>query len=182
MKILKLTLIASTLSLMLSGCNSVKDTVVNKVSEAAGLGSAKTVTAMWPDVPVIEGATQTEFEMPLVARGILKAMSVGAADAIGFATSKNKNDVEAFYTLERMKKNGWVEGGCAAEAAKTAAKNNEGGAAIASMLGDLNFCGFTKKEGTKDIVLILFVMPPEAADKSPTTKLLFIRGNAGESK
>ena len=114
--------------------------------------------------------------MPLTARLILKAISSGVADSITYSTVKTPQEVEAFYTLARMKSTGWQEGGCAKEAAKIASKDEAAAAMVGSMLGDINLCGFTKVSGAKEEVLMLMIIPPESTDKQKTSKLFFVRG------
>ena len=169
--------LATLVAIGLMGCSTIKDAAVNKVTSAVGLGSdTKNVSTMWPDVPVIDGAIKGDFEMPLTARLILKAISSGVADSITYSTVKTPPEVEAFYTLARMKNTGWKEGGCAQEAAKIASKDEPAAAMVSSMLGDINLCGFTKVSGAREEVLMLMIIPPDSADKQKTSKLFFIRG------
>jgi hypothetical protein len=175
----------ATLSLMgLMGCSAIKDAAVNKVTSAVGLGGeTNNVSTMWPDVPVIDGAIKGEYQLPLTARLIMKTITGGVADMITYATTKSPQEVQAFYTLARMKNTGWVEGGCAQEAAKALAEKDDASAAMmANMLGEINMCGFNKIGATKDEVLIIIISPPDANEKVKSTKIFFLRGHTGEKK
>jgi hypothetical protein len=83
-----------------------------------GSGNAQRPTAMWSDVPQMEGMTQENMDLPLPLRLILQGLvqSAGAGEGIRVdnfqllaftSSSKSPADVKAFYTLERMRSAGW---------------------------------------------------------------------------
>lgn len=162
--------------LLASGCGGI-------VEQAAGSlvgGDVKNATTLWTDVPLVEGAVKGDFDMPLAARLVMRAVTAGAGDMIAYSTTKSPQDIEAYYTLTRMKASGWTEGGCAGDAIKSAAgsSNDPNAAQVLKAMGDLNFCGFNKSVGGKDEVLLVFAIPPDAKDSVKTTKLIFFRGVA----
>ena len=84
------------------------------VETLTGNGKAGTVSALWSDVPSISGATKTDLALPLGARLIIRAAMQGKVSFIAFTTEKSAQEVQDFYTRERMKSAGWVasEQGC----------------------------------------------------------------------
>src|SRR5262245_20085531 len=91
-------------------------------------GDMRKVAQLWPDVPPLEGMTQSEqTEMPLairvlarpfldaLMRGLNNGKEAGRWDvAFYMVNGKTTRDVEAFYVPARMQKYGWQQqGGCA---------------------------------------------------------------------
>jgi len=76
--------------------------------------NAGTVSSLWPDVPPFSGATKSDIEIPLGARLAIRAAMQGKVNFISFTTDKSAQDVQNFYTNDRMKSAGWTpnEKGC----------------------------------------------------------------------
>jgi hypothetical protein len=69
--------------------------------------SAGTVSELWDDVPRLDGLEKANLEMPLAARLAIQAITQGRINFISFTTSKTPQEVQAFYTQERMQAAGW---------------------------------------------------------------------------
>jgi hypothetical protein len=84
------------------------------VESLTGGKNAGTVSSLWPDVPPFEGAKKADMQIPLGARLALRAMMQGKINFIAFTTDKSAQDVQNFYTNDRMKAAGWTpsEKGC----------------------------------------------------------------------
>ncbi len=85
---------------------------------AGGETAFTNASELWSDVPRMEGLTPSEMEMPLYVKLLIRtAMSqilaggTGGADWIVFSTDKTSEDVQGFYTNERMAQNGWIARG-----------------------------------------------------------------------
>ena len=151
--------------LTLSGCGAAD----------ALLGGSKggTVTKLWADVPAMDGATQSDIAMPLAAKlilqGVMKAsaQSEGASlesfDFIAFTTSKTPEEVQKFYTNEKMVSAGWNgkdQPGC------TGGTNDAGlGGAI---------CIFGKGDGPDKGGAALFMMVGQD-EKTKQTNIFYVR-------
>lgn len=70
--------------------------------------NAGTVSSLWRDVPPFQGATKSDLEIPLGARLAIRAMMQGKINFISFKTDKSAQEVEDFYSNERMKAAGWT--------------------------------------------------------------------------
>ncbi len=128
--------------------------------------SAGTVSSLWRDVPPFEGATKAELEIPLGARLAIRAMMQGKINFIAFTTTKNAQEVQNFYTKERMKSAGWTpsEKGCVGD---TEGEQSQGAV-----------CLFTRKEGDKQEGLAIVVATDE---KSKQTEIFYVRADLAES-
>jgi len=75
---------------------------------------AGTVSSLWPDVPPLAGATKADLEIPLGARLAIRALMHGKINFIAFTTDQSAQDVQNFYSNDRMKAAGWTpsEKGC----------------------------------------------------------------------
>jgi hypothetical protein len=78
------------------------------VDSLTGNGKAGTVNDLWSDVPPFSGAVKTDLALPLGARLMIRAAMQGKVSFIAFNTDKSPQEVENFYTRERMKSAGWV--------------------------------------------------------------------------
>jgi hypothetical protein len=98
--------------LIAGGCGACR-----MIDTLSGNGKAGTVEALWPDVPPIAGATKTDLALPLGARMAIRAAMQGKVSFISFTTAKSAQDVQDFYTKERMTKAGWVanDRGCVSD-------------------------------------------------------------------
>lgn len=76
--------------------------------------SAGTVDRLWADVPAFEGATKADLAIPLAVRLIIQAAMQGKINFIAFTTNSTAQEVQNFYTKERMAAAGWTasEEGC----------------------------------------------------------------------
>jgi len=115
---------------------------------------AGTVSALWPDVPPLEGATKADLEIPLGARLMIRAMMQGKINFIAFMTDQSAPEVQAFYSNERMKTAGWTpsDKGCIGD---TEDKESHGAV-----------CLFTRKDGTKEEGLAIIVAQDEKTKKT----------------
>ena len=115
---------------------------------------AGTVSALWPDVPPLEGATKADLEIPLGARLMIRAMMQGKINFIAFTTDQSAPEVQAFYSNERMKAAGWTpsEKGCVGD---TEDKESHGAV-----------CLFKRKDGTKEEGLAIVVAQDEKTKKT----------------
>ena len=95
--------------LIATGCGSCR-----MVDALTGNSKAGTVSALWSDVPPVSGATRTDLALPLGARLMIRTAMQGKVSFIAFTTEKSAQEVQDFYTKERMKSAGWVAGeqGC----------------------------------------------------------------------
>jgi hypothetical protein len=105
-KMLGLLLVVPALTFLLLACDVMS--FVPGLGGAGGVGGSSSQQAMWPDVPAFEGATQD----PKDALGTSLFNNAQSGQASGmrtliFKTSKTPPDVAAFYTVDRMKQNGW---------------------------------------------------------------------------
>lgn len=121
---------------------------------------AGTVSNLWPDVPPLPGATKADMEIPLGARLALRAMMQGKINFIAFTTDQSAQDVQAFYSNERMKAAGWTpsEKGCIGD---TEDKDNHGAV-----------CVYKRKDGTKEEGLAIILAQDE---KTKKTELFYAR-------
>jgi hypothetical protein len=141
------------------------------VEKELGAASGSKVAELWNDVPRMDGMDQSQqIEMPVglkiiaskmldgMMRGVNNGKDAGHWDWAAFSVKgKTPNEVQTFYTAERMSEHGWKsEGGCT---------NMPGGE-------DATFCAFTKQEGQKGTGLIII----STLDKeSNATSMFFIR-------
>ncbi len=123
--LLCLMLLASV-SLACGLVNSAVNTAVNKA--VGGDNNMRAVSQLWNDVPAMDGMnTAQQVEMPIwlkavtgpILDGMMKGMNNGQAaghwDWTAFTLSgKTPQDVQGFYTPERMAQSGWQpsESGC----------------------------------------------------------------------
>src|SRR5882724_5492447 len=76
--------------------------------------NAGTVSSLWSDVPPLAGATKSDIQIPLGARLAIRAAMQGKINFISFTSDKSAQDVQNFYSNERMIAAGWIpnEKGC----------------------------------------------------------------------
>jgi len=89
--------------LIAAGCGSCR-----MIDTLTGNSKAGTVDSLWPDVPPIAGATKTDLALPLGARMMIRAAMQGKVSFIAFTTDKSAQEVQDFYSRERMKSAGWI--------------------------------------------------------------------------
>lgn len=139
--------IALTFTLFVtSGCGLIGSLV--------GEGGGTQVGAMWADVPVMEGMTKENLDLPLPVRLAVQALirASGASEGvrvdnfeiITFTSAKTPDDVKAFYTNERMQAAGWNmadQPGCSSMSDTSSA--------------GATFCLFGKQNPTNQSLLVL---------------------------
>ena len=140
----KLMIVVTMLSLM--GCGML-GSLLNNTS------SSGTVSSLWSDVPPLQGAAKTNLEMPLAFRLMIQATFKGGIDYIAYTTSQTPDEVRNFYSVERMKSNGWqtadLEGN---QGAQQSCVGDQQGAGSSGEL-----CVFAKQDGNKETLLAIVV-------------------------
>jgi hypothetical protein len=136
------------------------------IETLTGNDKAGTVDSLWPDVPPIEGATKADLAIPLGARLLIRAAMQGKVNFIAFTTDKSAQDVQNFYTPERMKSVGWKasEKGCVSD---TEEKKSQGAV-----------CFFNRQDGSKKEGLAIVLAQDE---KSKQTDIFYVRVDLNES-
>ena len=137
-------------------------------------GEAGTAASLWADVPAYPGAEKVDLEMPLVMRlaieAATKAIMSEAGDAAGnlefiaYTTGDTADQVQTFYTVERMAAEGWAQDeapGCAAAA--NGIEETGGG-----------MCVFGKHGGQQDSALFIVV----GTEDSGPTSIFYVRIDA----
>ena len=130
------------------------------VETLTGDPKAGTVSSLWPDVPPLAGATKADLEIPLGARLAIRAMMQGKINFIAFTTDQSAQDVQAFYSNERMKAAGWTpsDKGCVGD---TEDKDSQGAV-----------CLFKRKDGNKEVGLAIVLAQDE---KTKKTEIFYVR-------
>lgn len=149
---------------------SIACALPNAISGLAGGNKTTSIETMWTDVPVMDGLTKANIDLPLPAKlafqGLIKSSSKGdaALDFISYTTQKQPKDIYDFYTLDKMTPQGWTmkdQPGCQGDMNGT---TNAG------------VCFFGKENsGGTGSFLVIFV----AGDsKTKETSVFFIRADA----
>jgi hypothetical protein len=130
------------------------------VENLGGGPKAGTVSSLWPDVPPLAGATKADLEIPLGARLVIRAMTQGKINFIAFTTDQSAQNVQAFYSNERMKAAGWTpsDKGCIGD---TEDKDNQGAV-----------CLFKRKDGNQEEGLAIVLAQDE---KTKKTEIFYAR-------
>ncbi len=126
---------------------------------------AGTAASLWPDVPPFPGADKVDLEMPVVIRLAVEAASkaimseagdaAGNLEFIAFTTNDSTDDVQAFYTNERMAAEGWTGEDAPGCGAATAGNEEIGG-----------MCVFAKRGAQRDSALFIVVVGEDSRDSS----------------
>jgi hypothetical protein len=121
---------------------------------------AGTVSTLWSDVPPLAGATKADLEIPLGARLAIRAMMQGKINFIAFTTDQKPQEVQDFYSKERMKAAGWTasEKGCVGDS-----EDEESHGAV---------CLFNRKDKDKQEGLAIVV---GLDDKTKKTEIFYVR-------
>ena len=153
------TILVGLLLVMVGSCRMVEN--------LTGNGKAGTVNALWSDVPPVSGATKTDLALPLGARMMIRAAMQGKVSFIAFTTEKSAQEVQDFYTKERMKSAGWVasDRGCICD---TEDQKSQGGV-----------CLFNRQDGKKKEGLAIILAQDE---KSKQTDIFYARIDLTESE
>lgn len=156
--------------------STVANGVANKVGNAVlGQGDAGTVTTLWTDVPKMDGLTQENLDLPLVAKiaiqGFMKASmgGNGSINFISFTTAQTPQDVTNFYTTDKMTAAGWNgqdQPGCTG--VDTSSATSGGGA-----------CFFDKTDANNKSVLLGIFIGQDSTTKK--TEVFFMRVEAIEA-
>jgi len=125
-----------------------------------GDSKAGTVSSLWPDVPPLAGATKADLEIPLGARLAIRALMQGKINFIAFTTDQSPQDVQNFYSNDRMKAAGWTpsEKGCVGD---TEDKDTHGAV-----------CLYKRKDGKKEEGLAIVLAQDE---KTKKTEIFYAR-------
>lgn len=153
------TILVGLLLVMVGSCRMVES--------LTGNGKAGTVNALWSDVPPIAGATKTDLALPLGARLMIRAAMQGKVSFIAFTTEKSAQEVQNFYTKERMKAAGWAanDRGCISD---TEDRKSQGAV-----------CLFNRQDGKKKEGLAIVLAQDE---KSKQTDIFYARIDLTESE
>ncbi len=160
------------LALASAACGLI-DTALNSVT---GGDNMKTVAQLWSDVPRMDGLQQSDMDMPLGIKLVMRTVignlgrlnkegedrTTGNIDWIVFATNKTPDDVKKFYTNARMATAGWQ-----ASDQSTCLSGSEQGVAEVGLL-----CAFVKEQGNKETALVIIAAQD---DKTKQTNLFFLR-------
>jgi hypothetical protein len=121
---------------------------------------AGTVSSLWPDVPPLAGATKADLEIPLGARLAIRALMQGKINSIAFTTDQCPQDVQNFYSNDRMKAAGWTpsDKGCVGD---TEDKDTHGAV-----------CLYKRKDGKKEEGLAIVLAQDE---KTKKTEIFYAR-------
>lgn len=152
----------------------VIDTTIGKL--IGGGDNMNVASQLWPDVPKMDGLTQSQMDMPLPVKLVMRAVlgnlgrlnkegedkTTGNVDWIVFTTAKTANDVKNFYTNARMTAQGWE-----ASQQSTCVSGSEQGVPQVGL-----FCVFVKLVGNQEIGLLIIAAPD---DQTKQTNLFFLR-------
>lgn len=139
-----------------------------KLAESlTGDPKAGTVSALWPDVPPLNGAQKADLELPLGARLALRAMMQGKINFISFTTDMSAQQVKDFYSNERMKTAGWTpnQKGCIGDT-----EDQQSHGAV---------CFYGRKDQGKDEGLAIIIAQDE---KTKKTNLFYARIDLTDAK
>ena len=150
------------LLLAVTACSSCR-----MIDTLTGSGKAGTVNSLWPDVPPIAGATKADLALPLGARLAIRTAMQGKVSFIAFSTEQTPQEIQDFYTRERMKSAGWTaaEKGCISD---TEDKESQGAV-----------CLFDRQSGSKKEGLAIVLAQDE---KSKQTDIFYARIDLTESE
>jgi hypothetical protein len=159
MRITKTILVCLLITMVSGSCRMVET--------LTGNGKAGTVSNLWSDVPPILGATKTDLALPLGARLMIRAAMQGKVSFIAFTTQKSAQEVQDFYTKERMKLSGWIasEQGCVGD---TEDQKSQGAV-----------CSFHRQDGRKKEGLAIVLAQDE---KSKQTDIFYARIDLTETE
>lgn len=159
METIKTALICALVLMLCLSCRMI-DTLTEN-------GSAGTVENLWSDVPPFDGATKTDVSIPLGARLAIRAFMQGKINFITFTTESSAQEVQDFYTKERMKSAGWKmsQKGCMGD---TEGKKSQGAV-----------CFFDRQDGDKKEGLAIILAEDE---KSKQTDIFYARIDLTDEK
>ena len=140
-----------------------------------GVEKLQRAEALWPDVPQMDGLEHSDLELPMTGKLLIKwaldnmwrlnkegeDTAPVSGDWVVFSSANQPADVQAYYTTERMTSFGNWE----ANKKMTCIDGKDKG-----WPGIL--CAYQKKDGTKDVGLLIFAGKDE---KSQKTNVFFLR-------
>jgi hypothetical protein len=130
---------------------------------------AQSVSEIWSDVPLMDGMTKVNTDLPLPAKLAIQAFiktasqGEGGLDFIAYTTSKTTEDVVSYYTVEKMQAAGWDmqdQTGCT------------GSSEISTSVPGA-FCFFGKQASESNQTFLSIFVTPDS--KSGQTQVFFIR-------
>jgi hypothetical protein len=135
-----------------------------------GDGNFKTASELWSDVPKMDGLTQSQLEMPLFIKLLMRTsmnqvLGRGGKDTgdwIVFETTKSADDIKNFYSNERMAGAGWDK----TDKSTCLSGSDQGITQV------ILFCVFGKHVGDKDIGLMIVTARDEGTKKA---NVFFVR-------
>jgi hypothetical protein len=136
-----------------------------------GGSSAQSAGQLWSDVPAMPGSNKVNLDMPplvnLMIQGFIQAANqdnntkLNSLNFVAYNTSASAQEVEQFYTVDKMKAQGWTGTDTPGCAAGTEQAGIGGG-----------FCVFGKEAGTQQTVLFIVITPDE---NTRQTQLFYVR-------
>ena len=109
----RIWLVVCAAALMALSCSPLSQLAGNAIGQVTG-SDFTTAGTLWPDVPQMDGLNHDpNMDIPVYVRlyvqTALKAASggEGAVDWIAFTTDKSTDDINAYYTQDRMTGQGW---------------------------------------------------------------------------
>ena len=151
----------------------ILNSAVNKA--VGGDNNLQVASSLWSDVPKMDGLQPSQMDMPLPIKLLMNTIlgnlgrlnpqgqdqTTGAIDWIVFTTDKTPDDVQAFYTNERMTASGWDDAG----QDTTCVSGSESGFAQVGV-----FCVFAKQAENIDLAIIA-----AADEQTKQTDVFFLR-------
>jgi hypothetical protein len=170
MKKMKFLAVVAVLVLFSLAC-----ALTSGVGQLVGGKSAGTsVTDLWPDVPKMDGMNKVSVDLPLTAKLAIQAFvrassqGEGTLDFIAYNTKSTPEEVESFYSVDKMSQAGWNmqdQTGCQAQQGLAT-----------QVVSNAGLCFFGKDNGGgKASYLVLFIGQD---DKTKDTQVFFIRVEA----
>lgn len=129
-----------------------------------GDANLKVASELWSDVPRMDGLTQSQLEMPVYIKLLMRTTlnQMGGRDAkntgdwIVFETTRTPDDIKSFYSNQRMASAGWDK-----TDKSTCLSGSDQGISQAAL-----FCVFGKHAGDKDIGLMIVTAQDEKTKKA----------------
>ena len=135
-----------------------------------GDGNLKTASQLWSDVPKMDGLTQSQLEMPVFIKLLMRTSlnQVGGrggkdtGDWIVFETTRTPDEIKSFYSNQRMADAGWDK----TDKSTCLSGSDQGISQVAL------FCVFGKRVGDKDIGLMIVTAQDQGTRKG---NVFFVR-------
>ena len=124
--------------------------------------SSGTAADLWPDVPAFPGASKAKLDLPLAAKLMVQAAFQGKLEFIAYTTTKTAQEVQDYYSPDRMKGSGWATNAAGCTGSSTSASDTNVG----------TFCFYGKQEGGKELGLAIIAAQD---DKTKQTQIFYVR-------